>query len=120
MTYQSLPISSRSFRICWKASQINIVNGDYLILDKRKTMDMIVDCNGENGTADCCTDDSPCKLGDGDCDTDSNCAGDFVCGFNNCRDFNRNADYEYDCCMKALGKPIQLDFKRGQFYLFHK
>ena len=39
-------------------------------------------CAGvDNG---CCTSDEPCGEGDGDCDNDSHCEGDLVCGTDNC------------------------------------
>jgi len=51
-------------------------------------------CHGaDNG---CCTDDNPCGIGDGDCDYDSHCARDLVCGESNCKGFGE-AD---DCCMQ--------------------
>jgi len=55
-------------------------------------------CNGEEGTGSCCTEDKPCELGGGDCDDDSECSGDLVCGYNNCRDFHPNAGPTHDCC----------------------
>jgi len=57
-------------------------------------------CNGESGTADCCTAERPCKVGDGDCDKDQDCAGDLVCGKDNCQEFNWKAKSSYDCCME--------------------
>ena len=41
--------------------------------------------------------------GGGDCDSDSECAGDLVCGTNNCVDFNAAAHPQYDCCVKPKG-----------------
>ena len=35
-------------------------------------------------TIDCCTTDAPCEVNEGDCDRDSECKGDLVCGDNNC------------------------------------
>jgi len=55
-------------------------------------------CNGGEGTADCCTSDKPCDLGGGDCDNDDECAGDLVCGYNNCKDFHTGAASKNDCC----------------------
>ena len=45
---------------------------------------------------DCCSVEEPCGLGQGDCDVDIECAGDLICGENNCGvEFtNRGAD----CC----------------------
>ena len=49
---------------------------------------------------DCCTPESPCHEGEGDCDNDDDCSGDLVCGQNNCPQgfparFSRHAP---DCC----------------------
>jgi len=52
------------------------------------------------GSNDCCTKDHPCQLGGGDCDQDEECAGDLVCGTNNCLQFNIFASYYADCCKK--------------------
>ena len=42
-------------------------------------------CNGNPSTDwNCCSDTSPCMLGGGDCDDDSQCQGDLVCGSENC------------------------------------
>jgi len=40
-----------------------------------------------------------CTRGQGDCDTDSECSGSLVCGSDNCKDFNPNAESEADCCI---------------------
>jgi len=48
-------------------------------------------CRGDNGG--CCTDDNPCDKGDGDCDYDSQCARDLVCGNSNCK-----FPGDDDCC----------------------
>ena len=43
----------------------------------------------------CCTNAAPCGLGTGDCDYDSECAGNLVCGDDNCAAGSPNLD----CCM---------------------
>ena len=43
----------------------------------------------------CCTVEEPCGLGEGDCDTDDECADGFVCGTNNCVGF---PNPKADCC----------------------
>lgn len=54
----------------------------------------------------CCTEDEPCDLGDGDCDEDSQCRGDLICGDNNCPAGNDQIDSALlwnagdDCCMR--------------------
>jgi len=50
-----------------------------------------------------CTRAKPCDLGFGDCDRDSECKGDLVCGTDNCRDFNSQDHPKADCCMKKAG-----------------
>ena len=43
----------------------------------------------------CCTDEIPCRVGEGGCDKDSQCKGDLFCGSNNCgSEFPSSAD----CC----------------------
>merc|ERR1712108_88215 len=51
---------------------------------------------------DCCTAADPCYEEEGDCDNDAECAGDLVCGKNNCpagftAKFGKNKP---DCCEK--------------------
>ena len=52
------------------------------------------DCDPALDDLSCCTDDSQCGLGEGDCDSDSHCAGDLTCGTDNCA---AGASY-MDCC----------------------
>ena len=54
----------------------------------------------------CCTEENPCKAGDGDCDNDDQCDGDLVCGTNNCVRNNPNFYYydfgsDSDCCVES-------------------
>ena len=55
--------------------------------------------NGEGGENDWdyCT-GKGCGRGQGDCDGDSECAGDLVCGLDNCADFHYNTEPKADCC----------------------
>ena len=41
-------------------------------------------CCGETASDNCCSNDYPCSLGEGDCDSDEQCVLDLVCGSNNC------------------------------------
>ena len=42
--------------------------------------------------------ENPCDEGEGDCDTDSQCAGDLKCGNDNCQEFTEGAGATSDCC----------------------
>ena len=58
-----------------------------------------VKCLGVSGDGSCCTSDSPCARGHGDCDSDSDCDAGLVCGKDNCQDFTAEALSSYDCCI---------------------
>ena len=56
----------------------------------------------EEEIADCCTVEYPCSFGQGDCDYDSECIGELICGKNNCGvEFPWN---DADCCTLRPGK----------------
>ena len=42
-----------------------------------------------------------CTEGQGDCDSHDECLGNLVCGKDNCKDFNPEAKFDTDCCVKA-------------------
>ena len=46
----------------------------------------------------CCTEDDPCDVGEGDCDTDSQCQSNLKCGKDNCKEFDSNWPFDFDCC----------------------
>ena len=50
----------------------------------------------------CCTNENKCEKGMGDCDSDSECAKELICGVNNCKtDFSHegsNWNWYDDCC----------------------
>ena len=57
---------------------------------------------------DCCTTEHPCGVGGGDCDIDSECAGDLICGENEEESDNCQRDFpdpafswadNADCCI---------------------
>merc|ERR1719317_208541 len=54
-----------------------------------------------NGGEDCCTEEEVCGLGEGDCDTDAQCAAGLVCGKENCQ--GTSYDSTDDCCMLPDG-----------------
>ena len=59
-------------------------------------------CNGYGSdVSSCCSSSNKCGLNQGDCDSDSDCSGNLVCGKNNCRavggsHFSSGAD----CCVQ--------------------
>ena len=61
-------------------------------------------CKGRNspGGKECCEFDDPeedkCTEGQGDCDSDAGCAGNLICGRNNCRVYHENSSVTDDCC----------------------
>ena len=56
-----------------------------------------VQCAPANNDWSCCTYYSKCGLGEGDCDHNSDCTGDLVCGHNNCPAGHPGLD----CCTTA-------------------
>merc|ERR1712066_251472 len=48
----------------------------------------------------CCSPETPCTLGEGDCENDNDCRDDLVCGNNNCKQFAAYFDKKDDCCVK--------------------
>ncbi len=60
-------------------------------------------CDGVPSTGwSCCDVTSPCDVGGGDCDFDSHCSGNLICGSNNClTDYSSSgSDWSSaaDCC----------------------
>ena len=72
---------------------------------------LLVKCNPTDNPTDfnwgCCTEMDPCYKGRGDCDKDSECVGDLVCGNNNCGD---GAHPELDCCVDKECNPAKNDW----------
>lgn len=60
-------------------------------VDVYADMTMKFRCTGEDDG--CCTAETPCNKGEGDCDSDNECAGDLKCGDSNCRWGDKD-----DCC----------------------
>jgi len=74
-------------------------------------------CSGRNFQGRrCCTPENPCGLGEGDCDGPldgglndghEGCAGDLVCGSNNCRKFGLYYHPKDDCCDEPSTLPTE-------------
>ena len=60
------------------------------------------DCDPAFNDGSCCSSDSPCGIGEGDCDSDSDCAGALTCGNDNC-DPTYGAESWLDCCVGRQG-----------------
>jgi len=62
------------------------------------------ECAGDGDyydVAECCSSSEPCGLGSGDCDDHDDCAGDLICGYNNCGSAHSAMGGEADCCIEA-------------------
>jgi len=57
-----------------------------------------ISAQGYGGRGDWSFCKGSCTLGQGDCDTDTDCHGNLVCGDDNCRQFNSHAHRYADCC----------------------
>ena len=57
-------------------------------------------CNVPSGGWSCCTSTNQCGIGEGDCDTDSDCSGNLKCGTNNC-DTALGFPSAMDCCYQG-------------------
>lgn len=58
-------------------------------------------CRGRNfDLGICCTEENPCEVGEGHCETHDHCEGDLVCGENNCGKFGDFYPEDDRCCEK--------------------
>ena len=74
-------------------------NSDYgLFSPAARCCKKLPGCLNATSNNGCCTTQTPCALGDGDCDYDSECEAGLVCGINNCEQASGNYPAEYDCC----------------------
>ena len=55
---------------------------------------------GRNGS-ECCTISNLCEIGEGHCDSDSECTGNLVCGTANCLPIFRHSPPDFNCCKKG-------------------
>lgn len=61
------------------------------------------ECEAKDNDWGCCSSSNPCSIGQGDCDYDSDCAGNLVCGTDNCRDFTSAWSHSaFDCCIEDI------------------
>ena len=59
-------------------------------------------CDASKNDWSCCTPSTPCGVGKGDCDKDSDCSGNLECGTNNCKSFNSAwSSIGFDCCTEG-------------------
>jgi len=58
-------------------------------------------CDGSSSAWSCCSANSKCGQGEGDCDSDNECQSGLKCGKDNCRDFHSGAAAAADCCIPS-------------------
>merc|ERR1711937_942524 len=58
-------------------------------------------CNGSTSAWSCCSANSKCGHGEGDCDSDNECQSGLKCGKDNCKDFHSGAHNAADCCIPS-------------------
>jgi len=65
----------------------------------------LTSCTLSNGyaTGSCCNSSNLCDVDEGDCDADSDCDGDLICGSNNCASPFPDT---HDCCTRACSNYI--------------
>ena len=66
-------------------------------------------CADGSGGPSCCTSSQQCGVGEGDCDSDADCAGNLKCGQGNGYDDNCDTSLgfpsDYDCCYDPTSYP---------------
>ena len=67
--------------------------------------------SGRNGS-ECCTTSKTCEIGEGNCDSSSECTGNLVCGTNNCLPIFGHSPSDFNCCKE--GKTL-FHFLRWQY-----
>ncbi len=64
-------------------------------------------CGGDN---ECCSSSNQCSMGEGDCDSNSECAGELVCGNDNC-----GAIKEMVLSQMPVGSPQRAEYEKSGF-----
>merc|ERR1719153_70858 len=73
-----------------------------------------ISAQGTGGSSDWAFCKGSCTEGQGDCDVDTDCAGELLCGQDNCRHFHSNALSRADCCFRpGIGSSFDWDFCKG-------
>merc|ERR1719397_1151349 len=81
--------------------QLDWIKGD--LCPRPEQGSSVLRCHGqENG---CCTVETPCSEGEGDCDSNDHCRGSLVCGENNCPKEGFKWNFGDDCCFSWEDKP---------------
>ena len=68
---------------------------------------VLIDSGCQNGGWSCCSSSNQCNIGEGDCDNDSECSGNLVCGTDNCgSNFTNGTNeqgefHQQDCCTQG-------------------
>ena len=65
------------------------------------SMSVTSGCDAIANDGSCCTSTNPCAMGEGDCDSDSDCAYGLECGTDNCQYFDSAWPSTSDCCAKG-------------------
>ena len=83
---------NNSWQIC---THVDFLHFCFLLLAGFTGCDWSGGTDGE--TWECCSSSHPCGIFEGDCDADNDCAGNLVCGSNNCYS---SFPWHADCCIQ--------------------
>ena len=61
-----------------------------------------VNITGNRGNGNILEENNLCGYKEGNCNSESDCKGSLLCGFNNCKDFNDKASEDSNCCYSPL------------------
>ena len=106
-------VSIQRLTNCFNAIQLNWFRANVLVIAAsvyllfNLTAALAPTCDGISSTDwSCCSSSVPCSAGGGDCDYDSDCQGELICGTNNCNEVSGVSHWSTaaDCCI-TQGKP---------------